>query len=81
MPLLRPLTWSTARLSLAFKELTRMSPLEYLTLLRVERSKTLLRDTALSIKEIAAEDWLLRRLQFHPPLQANYRRYAFAIPP
>ena len=46
---------STARLSLAFKELTRMSPLEYLTLLRVERSKTLLRDTALSIKEIAAE--------------------------
>ncbi len=44
-----------ARLSLAFKELTRMSPLEYLTLLRVERSKALLWDTSLSIKEIAAE--------------------------
>lgn len=45
----------TARLSLTFKELMRMSPLEYLTLLRVERSKELLAGTELSIKEIAAQ--------------------------
>lgn len=45
----------TARLSLAFKELTKMSPLEYLTLLRVERSKTLLSSSEMSIKEVAAE--------------------------
>ena len=45
----------TARLSLAFKEAMKMSPLEYLTLLRVERSKELLRATELSIKDIAAE--------------------------
>lgn len=45
----------TARLSLAFKELVRMSPLEYLTLLRVERSKELLSETEKSIKEIASK--------------------------
>ena len=44
-----------ARLSLAFKDEMKMSPLEYLTLLRVERSKELLRATELSIKDIAAE--------------------------
>lgn len=43
-----------ARLSLAFKDVMRMSPLEYLTLLRVEHSKTLLSGTGMSIKEIAA---------------------------
>lgn len=45
----------TARLSLAFKDEMRMSPLEYLTLLRVEHSKELLRATEKSIKDIAAE--------------------------
>lgn len=45
----------TARLSLAFKEVTRMSPLEYLTLLRVERSKDLLAQTDMAIKEIATQ--------------------------
>ena len=45
----------TARLSLTFKDAMKMSPLEYLTLLRVERSKELLRATELSIKDIAAE--------------------------
>ncbi len=44
-----------ARFSLAFKEEMKLSPLEYLTLLRVERSKELLRQTDLSIKDIAAE--------------------------
>jgi len=45
----------TARLSLAFKDAMKMSPLEYLTLLRVERSKEMLRASELSIKDIAAE--------------------------
>ncbi len=45
----------TARLSLAFKDMTRMSPLEYLSLLRVEHSKGLLARSELSIKEIAAQ--------------------------
>lgn len=44
----------TARLSLAFKDVMHMSPLEYLTLLRVEKSKELLEGTELSIKDIAA---------------------------
>ena len=44
----------TARLSLAFKDIMHMTPLEYLTLLRVERSKTLLSDTDMSIKDLAA---------------------------
>lgn len=44
---------STARLSLGFKEIVRLSPLEYLTLLRVESSKKLLHQTALSVKEIS----------------------------
>lgn len=42
------------RLSLAFKEIMRMSPLEYLTLLRVERSKELLSATDMSIKDLAS---------------------------
>ena len=46
---------STARLSLAFKDVMKISPLEYLTLLRVERAKELLHATDLSIKDIAAE--------------------------
>lgn len=45
----------TARLSLAFKEEMNVSPLEYLTLLRVEQSKELLRGTELSIKDIATQ--------------------------
>lgn len=45
---------STVRLSLAFKEATRVSPNEYLTILRVERSKELLMLTEDPIKEIAA---------------------------
>lgn len=44
-----------ARLSLAFKDKMNMSPLEYLTLLRVEQSKALLRATELSIKDIATK--------------------------
>lgn len=44
---------STARLSLSFKERNRISPNEYLTILRVEHSKQLLTQTELSIKEIA----------------------------
>ncbi len=44
-----------ARFSLAFKEEMKLSPLEYLTLLRVERSKELLRGTDLSIKDIAVK--------------------------
>lgn len=43
-----------ARLSLVFKDMTRMSPLEYLTLLRVQRSKELLAGTEMSIKDVAA---------------------------
>ena len=43
-----------ARLSLAFKDIMRMSPLEFLTMLRVERSKELLAQTDMSIKDLAA---------------------------
>ena len=44
---------STTRFSLSFKEKTGMSPLEYLTLLRVEHAKELLASTGLSIRDIS----------------------------
>ncbi len=45
---------STARFSLSFKERMDMSPLEYLTLLRVEHAKELLASTGLTIRDISA---------------------------
>ena len=45
---------STTRFSLSFKEKMGMSPLEYLTLLRVERAKELLSSTDLTIRDISA---------------------------
>ena len=46
---------STTRFSLAFKEKMGMSPLEYLTLLRVEHAKELLASTDMTIREISAQ--------------------------
>ena len=46
---------SITRFSLSFKEKMGMSPLEYLTLLRVERAKELLSSTSLTIREISAQ--------------------------
>ncbi|MBO7663026.1 MAG: helix-turn-helix domain-containing protein, partial [Clostridia bacterium] len=46
---------STARFSVSFKEKMGMSPLEYLTLLRVEYAKELLATTELTIREISAQ--------------------------
>ena len=46
---------SVTRFSLAFKEKRGMSPLEYLTLLRVERARELLGSTNLTIREIGAQ--------------------------
>lgn len=43
---------SAVRLSLDFKELTGMSPSEYLLLLRMEKAKALLSETSLSIKDV-----------------------------
>ncbi len=45
---------STARFSLSFKEKTGMTPLEYLTLLRVENAKEQLEMTDLTIRDISA---------------------------
>ncbi len=45
---------STTRLSLEFKETMRMTPSDYLTMLRMEHSKKLLRQTETSIKDICA---------------------------
>lgn len=45
---------TTTRFSLTFKEKLGMSPLEYLTLLRVEHAKELLASTDLTIREISA---------------------------
>ncbi len=42
------------RLSTAFKERARMTPLDYLSLKRIEHSKVLLLDTQLTIKEISS---------------------------
>ena len=45
----------TARFSVSFKEKMGMSPLEYLTLLRVEYAKELLSSTGLTIREISTQ--------------------------
>ena len=46
---------STTRFSLSFKEKTGMSPLEYLTLLRVEHAKELLEFSDLTIRDISTQ--------------------------
>ena len=46
---------STTRFSLSFKEKVGMSPLEYLTLLRVEKAKELLASTNLNIQDISVQ--------------------------
>ena len=46
---------STTRFSLSFKEKTGMSPLDYLTLLRVEKAKELLASTDRTIRDISAQ--------------------------
>ncbi|MBR0387553.1 MAG: helix-turn-helix transcriptional regulator [Clostridia bacterium] len=46
---------STARFSLSFKEKTGMSPLDYLTLLRVEHAKELLSSTSMTIRDISMQ--------------------------
>ena len=46
---------STTRFSLSFKEKTGMSPLDYLTLLRVEKAKELLASTDLTIRDISVQ--------------------------
>lgn len=72
---------STARLSLSFKERNRVSPNEYLAILRVERSKQLLTETELSIKEIAvnvgyydASSFIRRFKQITGVTPLQYRR-------
>lgn len=72
---------STARLSLSFKEHNRISPNEYLTILRVEHSKQLLTQTELSIKEIAvhvgyydASSFIRRFKQITGVTPLQYRR-------
>ena len=46
---------STTRFSLSFKEKMGMSPLDYLTLLRVEHAKELLASTELTIRDVSAQ--------------------------
>ncbi len=46
---------STTRFSLSFKDKTGMSPLDYLTLLRVEKAKELLAATNLTIRDISVQ--------------------------
>ena len=46
------LSISSVSLSIEFKELMSMSPSDYLSLLRIERAKKLLRESDLSIKEV-----------------------------
>lgn len=72
---------ATARLSLAFKAEMNMSPLEYLTLLRVEHSKQLLCMTEHSIKDIAmsvgyydASSFIRRFKQMTGMTPLQYRR-------
>lgn len=48
------LSISTVTLSIEFKEFIGMSPSDYLTLLRIEKAKKLLRESTLSIKEICS---------------------------
>lgn len=72
---------STARLSLSFKERNRVSPNEYLAILRVERSKQLLTETELSIKEIAVNVGYYDASSFFAAFKQNYRGHAAAVPP
>ena len=67
--------------SLSFKERNRVSPNEYLAILRVERSKQLLTETELSIKEIAvnvgyydASSFIRRFKQITGVTPLQYRR-------
>ena len=46
---------STTRLSTAFKESMHMSPLDYLSLLRAEAAKKLLRETDMPVREIGVK--------------------------
>ena len=72
---------STTRFSLSFKEKTGMSPLEYLTLLRVEHAKELLEMTDLTIRDISARagyydsgSFIRRFKQVTGETPAQYRR-------
>ena len=72
---------STTRFSLSFKEKTGMSPLEYLTLLRVEHAKGLLEMTDLTIRDISVRagyydsgSFIRRFKQVTGETPAQYRR-------
>ena len=72
---------STARFSLSFKEKTGMSPLEYLTLLRVEHAKEQLEMTDLTIRDIStmvgyydSGSFIRRFKQVTGETPAQYRR-------
>ena len=72
---------STTRFSLSFKEKTGMSPLEYLTLLRVEHAKELLESTDLTIRDISTQvgyydsgSFIRRFKQVTGETPAQYRR-------
>ncbi len=72
---------STARFSLSFKEKTGMSPLEYLTLLRVEHAKEQLELTDLTIRDIStmvgyydSGSFIRRFKQVTGETPAQYRR-------
>lgn len=72
---------STTRFSLSFKEKTGMSPLEYLTLLRVEHAKELLEMTDLTIRDISTRagyydsgSFIRRFKQVTGETPAQYRR-------
>lgn len=45
---------STAKLSMSFKELTQISPSDYLLMLRIEKAKELLSRTDMTIKDVSA---------------------------
>ena len=72
---------STTRFSLSFKEKTGMSPLEYLTLLRVEHAKELLESMDLTIRDISTQvgyydsgSFIRRFKQVTGETPAQYRR-------
>ena len=74
---------STARLSLSFKEKMGMTPSDYLTMLRSERAKALLRETDLTIREIGmrvgyydAGSFIRRFKQVTGETPLQYRRAA-----